>query len=87
MTTSKGSLGLHTIEREEPDLVRLACAALEHLGSEVAVPGLIKCLRDTEPTVRDSANRALRGITGRTLPPDPELWVAVLSTPRTAGRR
>lgn len=66
------------LEREEAELVALACAALGHLGSDRAIEPLLELLdssRDDE--LRGAAWRALKRVTGQELGPDPEEWRAV----------
>ena len=63
-----------SLERSEPELVVLACAALGHLGSRKAVPHLIRCLERENQDMQTAAWRALRRITGLELGADPQLW-------------
>ena len=63
------------LDRPEPDVVRMACEGLAQLESPVAVPGLAACLENPAPRVREAALAALRRITGRDLPGEPELWL------------
>jgi HEAT repeat protein len=56
---------------------RLACRALEQLGSPVAVRGLIECLEHPDAELRDAAWRALCAITGVELPPETDSWAAL----------
>jgi HEAT repeat protein len=56
---------------------RLACRALEQLGSPVAVRGLIECLEHPDTELRDAAWQALCAITGVELPPETDSWAAL----------
>jgi len=60
--------------RANPEEIRLACSALERLGSTVAVPALTACLNSEDPEVRRAAHAALRAITGLDLPPESDSW-------------
>ena len=62
------------LSRKNPEEVRLACRALEQLGSTQAVSGLIECLERDDPLVREAAWRALRSITGVELSPEAGSW-------------
>lgn len=58
----------------EPGLQRMACGTLERLGMRSAVPALIEVLYGAEPEAREAAWKALRALTGQTLPPEPKIW-------------
>jgi hypothetical protein len=60
------------------ELVELAAATLSTLGSRQALPALVDLLEDSEERIAQAAWRALRGITGRELPLERELWLAEL---------
>jgi hypothetical protein len=62
------------IEREETELVVLACSVLGHLGSWKAVPALVERLDDEEPAVQRAALLALRSITRTDAGSDPSAW-------------
>lgn len=58
------------LRRDEPELVRLACAALGQLGERRALPELRSLLDHEDPTVREAAARAARRL--ETPDPGPE---------------
>jgi len=60
--------------RTDPEEVRLACRALERLGSTVAIPDLVECLSSDDAGVRGAAYGALRAITGLDLPAESDSW-------------
>ena len=58
---------------------RALCAALSAMDSEVGVPALLDTLGlPEEEVVRLAAHRALRSLTGLSLPADPQAWEAAL---------
>ena len=59
---------------DDPALVKTACEGLSQLRSPAAIPDLVESLEHDDWAVRQAALRALCRITGRQLPPDPELW-------------
>ena len=65
------------LDRRQPDLLLLACAALGHLGSETALPELIESLESPTARVAQAAEQALRQITGADLGPSPSSWRAL----------
>jgi HEAT repeat protein len=65
------------LSRREPELVSLACERLGQLGSFEALPGLIECLDHPSERVRAAAWNALRSITRKDLPAQPEVWRAL----------
>ena len=65
---------LPCLDREESDLVVMTCAVLGHLGSSAVVPELVRQLEADSARVRESAEEALKKITGMDLGPDPDLW-------------
>jgi hypothetical protein len=71
------------LDRAEGAVVRVACSTLQGLASPRAVEPLIGLLDHADAQVRASAHRALRGITGRGLPPDAAAWKSSV----TAGAR
>ncbi|NOT30636.1 MAG: HEAT repeat domain-containing protein [Planctomycetes bacterium] len=62
------------LEREETELVVLACSVLGHLGSWRAVPALTERLKDPAPAVQRAALLALRSITRVDAGSDPAAW-------------
>jgi HEAT repeat protein len=62
-----------------PAVRREVCTGLARLGSRSAFDGLTSALDDADATVRAEAVRALRGISGLSLPPDRAAWSAALS--------
>jgi hypothetical protein len=73
-----------SLGRREGAVLQVACSTLQGLGSPCAIEALIDLLDHTDPGVEASAQRALTGITGRTLPPDSGAWRrAVSSAPRS----
>ncbi|QDU65411.1 hypothetical protein [Engelhardtia mirabilis] len=62
------------LDRDDPELVLLACSALAQLEATSAVPRLVDCLDHEHAGVRDLAWKTLRDLTGRQLGPDPRLW-------------
>ena len=59
---------------QNPDQVRLACAALAQLRASFAVRELIACLEHSESRVREAAHKALLTITEKNLPLRVEAW-------------
>ena len=59
---------------EDPDRVRLSCAALAQLGGGIALGELVECLDSTDEGVRKAAHSALIRLTGRDLPPRRSAW-------------
>jgi hypothetical protein len=66
------------LSRPEPDLARMACAALGQLGSRAVQMPLVACLERPEEPVRQAAWKALRDVTGLDLPLEPQRWRAAL---------
>ncbi|GEM_PF-2983860 len=62
----------------EPRIRRLACQGLGQLGSTAALPSLVDQLTDVDDSVVREAAAALRSLSGKNLPPDPETWRAFL---------
>jgi hypothetical protein len=62
------------LDGTDVERARLAAGALGTLGSRVAVPWLIECLRHEDETLRSNAWQSLKTLTGRKLPADPESW-------------
>ena len=52
----------------------MACGALQKHGSKTVVPELLDYMENNSGSRRDAASRALVGITGLDLPPDPKVW-------------
>lgn len=69
---------VHVLQREEKDLVILACAILGHLGSWRGVEPLVNALDDGEPEIQEAALRALKRITGESFG-DWKSWRAYLA--------
>ena len=65
------------LDRGQPDLQLLACAAVSHLGSQTAVPELIEALESPSEPVAHAAEQALRHITGKDLGSAPDPWRAL----------
>ena len=63
-----------TLPAFAPEAQRIACGALERLGSRRCVPALVELLFESDEGVRSSAWRALRTLTGEELPPEPHVW-------------
>lgn len=62
------------LAEDGPDEARgAAIKALGEAGVKLAAPALVEILRE-EPELASAANDALRGISGRALPPDPDAW-------------
>ncbi len=66
------------LEREEPEVLRAACAALQQLDSMAAAVPLAAVLARPEADVRQAAHAALVAISGRTLPPELSVWQLLL---------
>jgi hypothetical protein len=58
-------------------LRRRACHTLRELGSAEPLGALALALEDHDEAVRTSAHAALVAVTGRDLPPEPRLWLAL----------
>ncbi len=68
------------LQREDAELVALACATLGHLGSDTSIEPLLALLDSSrENELRAAAWRALKRVTGSELGPDPELWRQALA--------
>jgi len=67
---------LPVLDRQEPELVVMACRSLGQVGSPVALQPLVICLEHTDWSVRRAAWIALARITGLDLPPEIEAWEA-----------
>lgn len=63
---------------EDPALVQVVCAALEQLGSQRALPHLVKRLADVEDEATPAIRNSLQGLTGLELPAEQEAWSAAL---------
>ncbi len=61
-----------------PESARSACAALEHLGSRHAVPGLIDALKGADFALEEEIVRVLHELTGEEHGADPDAWERVL---------
>jgi len=59
---------------DDPDRVRLSCAALAQLGTGFAFGELVECLDSRDERVREAAHSALKRITGKDLPPRKSAW-------------
>ncbi len=66
------------LERQETELVQLACRCLGSLRSRSAIPALLGALAHADPAVVETAGRALKKITGLSLPPLERAWRARL---------
>jgi len=66
------------LEREEPELVLAACAALSQLDSMLAADELVALLARPEEDVRAAAHAALLAISGRQLPAELRAWQQAL---------
>jgi len=62
------------------ELVELAAASLSALGARCALPTLVDLLADSEQRIANAAWRALRAISGRSLPLDRALWIEALGS-------
>ena len=65
------------LDRRQPDIQLLACAALGHLGSPTAASALITALESPSQPLARAAEQALRRITGEDLGPAPGPWRAL----------
>lgn len=74
----RGELAPHLVpllnKHVSPTVRRQVCLGLAQLGSDVALPALIKALRDNDLAVVNEAHVALRRITGCDLPADVKAW-------------
>jgi hypothetical protein len=71
------------LEHESPEVRRLVCDALRQLGSTAGVLSLVDALEDHDEGVVNHAWAALKALTGRDHPRDPEAWrTEYRSTPR-----
>jgi len=70
-----------------PELRSLACSTLATLDEPLAVPALLDLLDDEDPDCIRAAREALVALTGESLPPDRDAWVAVLVADHPALRR
>jgi HEAT repeat protein len=70
-----------TLDHEDGEIVMLACAALEQLGSRASVPALAALLEHADGPVRTSAWTSLCKLTGKDLPPDAPEWKALAARP------
>lgn len=68
---------------QDRSLVVLACGVLEKLRDHAAVPDLIVLLGDSDRNVRDRAHAALARLTGLSLAPEEEPWLAWLDEAMT----
>lgn len=67
------------LRHPEPEIIVTACQTLARLESCEAVPHLVDVLFDRDEGVRQAACQALRALTGKTLPADPESWERFVS--------
>jgi HEAT repeat protein len=65
---------LTVLRRGEPQLVRMAVAALGTLAVDATVPELIECLEHRDHRVRTTTLNTLRRMTGWKLPPEADAW-------------
>ena len=78
---------LVVLESPRPELRSLACSTLATLDEPLAVPALLDLLDDEDPGCIQAAREALVALTGESLPPDRDAWVAVLVADHPALRR
>jgi hypothetical protein len=74
------------LEDERADIRLLTCTALGRIGSKAALIALIESLDDPEQPVSNAAHAALCQISGRELPPDPQVWMALVAGEQAASR-
>jgi len=67
------------LERNEPNLQRLACEVLQSLNAYCAIRPMASLLDAPQTAVRDAARRALGSITGLELPQDAQLAMEALN--------
>jgi hypothetical protein len=76
---------LRALERGDAGIAALACHVLGCLRAPVAVPGLVPHLSDRDPAVRTAAWNALKRISGKSLPAEPEAWRALADSANARG--
>lgn len=69
------------LDREEPDVLRLAALRRGEVPSRHRLARLVALLEHPTAEVRENALAGLRAITGNVLTPDPRLWRRKLGTP------
>ncbi|HEX6885424.1 MAG TPA: HEAT repeat domain-containing protein [Planctomycetota bacterium] len=74
-------------EHASPVLRAQVCLALSQLGSEAAVPQLLAALEDDDPSVRASALRALRTLTGLSAGSSRQEWEEALDARASSDSR
>jgi HEAT repeat protein len=67
------------LAHDEPDVVRMACAALSQLRQTTSLAELAPCLEHADPAVREAAWSALKRISGLDVPPERAAWHAALA--------
>jgi len=72
----RASALLPVLDRDQPELVVMACRSLAQVGSRVAVPRLVLALEHPDWNIRRAAWTALVRITGKELPPEADAWRA-----------
>ncbi len=77
---------LSGLEDERAEIRVLTCTALGRIGAKAALTALIESLDDPEEPVVNAAHAALCQISGRELPPDPQVWMALVAGERAASR-
>ena len=64
------------LEHDDPAIRTLGCQALRQLGSTAGVRPLIEALEDDDERVGRHAWLALKALTGKNIPQDPDAWRA-----------
>ena len=68
------------LQRSQTSLRIAACETLAQLGSVYSMPALVDLMADPRLALKQAANNALGRISGRQLPADHGVWVALLET-------
>jgi len=63
------------LDDDSPELRRLACLALEQLGSRAVAPQVLERLGDVDEGVRECAHHCLRSLFHVDLPPERDAWI------------
>lgn len=69
---------IELLANDDPVIARMACNALGKLAARRATHALINVLEHRDASVKSEAWRALKRITGRSLPPEKRVWRAAL---------